>query len=116
MLSAATGQKLSPTDSAGQEENRRKTGNFTLLVSTGHEASAPRWPTGATAAVSLASAPRRRMAVDAGRARHAEDCGPGDPSGRPFHRPSAGSFRGARTAPHDRMARAGRPRTAKPPV
>jgi hypothetical protein len=89
---------------------------FTLLVSTGHEASAPRWPTGATAAVSLASAPRCRMAVDAGRARQAEDCGPGDRSGRPFHRPSAGSSRGARTAPHDRMVRAGRPRTAKPPV
>jgi hypothetical protein len=72
---------------------------FTLLVSTGHEASAPRWPTGATAAVSLASAPGagwrwtlgepdRPKTADPGTDRAAPFTGhpPGPPAGRELRR------------------------------
>src|SRR5262245_7573326 len=50
---AAQEQKLASPEAAGQEENRRKTGSFTLLVSTGHEASALRQSAVASLAVAI---------------------------------------------------------------
>lgn len=58
---AAQEQKLSSPEAVGQEENRRKTGSFTLLVSTGHEASTLRQ----SAVASLAGAHQCRMAANA---------------------------------------------------